>query len=145
MHAKHGLYIRTLLRTLQAGIKNINPLITNLSRLLWKNLGSFIRASTVLYCTVLYSTVLYCTVLYSTVLYCTVLYCTVLYCTVLYCTVLHCTALYCTVLYCTVLYCTVLDCTVLCLTALYCTVTLQAGIKNINPPVKNLSRLLRKT
>ena len=34
MHAKHVLYVRTLLRTFQAGTKNTNPLIKNLSRLL---------------------------------------------------------------------------------------------------------------
>ena len=41
------MYIRTLLRTLQAGIKNTNPLIKKLSRLLSRNLGSFIGVSTV--------------------------------------------------------------------------------------------------
>ena len=47
-HARHVLYIRTLLRTLQAGIKNTNPLITNFFSLLRKNLGSFMQVSTVL-------------------------------------------------------------------------------------------------
>ena len=47
MHAKHVLYIEGLLRTLQARIKNINPLMKNLSRLLRKDLGSFMRVSTV--------------------------------------------------------------------------------------------------
>ena len=47
VHARHVLYIRTLLRTLQAGIKKTNPLVKNLSRLLRKYLGSFIRVSTV--------------------------------------------------------------------------------------------------
>ena len=37
----------SLLRTLQTGIKNTNPLIKNLSRLLRKNLGAFMRVSTV--------------------------------------------------------------------------------------------------
>ena len=37
-----------LSRALQAGIENINLLIKNLSRLLSKNLGSFMRVSTVL-------------------------------------------------------------------------------------------------
>ena len=41
------MYIRTLLKTLQAGIKNTNPLIKKLSRLLSRNLGSFIGVSTV--------------------------------------------------------------------------------------------------
>ena len=49
MHATHVVYRRTLLRTVQAGIKNTNPLTKNLLRLLSKNLGSFMRASTVLY------------------------------------------------------------------------------------------------
>ena len=45
MHAKHALYIRPLLR-----IENVNPLITNLSRLLKKNLGSVKRVSIVYVC-----------------------------------------------------------------------------------------------
>ena len=49
MHAKHVVYIRTLLRTLQAGIKNTHPLFKNLSRLLSKNLGTFMPVSTVLW------------------------------------------------------------------------------------------------
>ena len=48
MDAKHVLYVRTLLRTLQVGIENTNPLIKNLSRLLRKNLCSSVRVSTVL-------------------------------------------------------------------------------------------------
>ena len=40
----HVLYIRTLLRILQAGIKNTNLLIENLSKLLRKNRGSVMRA-----------------------------------------------------------------------------------------------------
>ena len=47
MCARHVLYIRTLLRTLQAGIKNTSSLIKNLPRLPEKNLGSFMRVSTV--------------------------------------------------------------------------------------------------
>jgi len=47
MHAKHVLYIRTLVRTLHAGIKNANPPIKSQFRLLRKNLDSFIRVSTV--------------------------------------------------------------------------------------------------
>jgi len=47
MHVKHVLYIRTLLRTLQAGIQNTNPQIKNLSRLLRKNQGSFMQISTI--------------------------------------------------------------------------------------------------
>ena len=47
MHAKHLLYVRTLLRTVQAGTENISQTIKNLSRLLRKNLGSFMRVSTV--------------------------------------------------------------------------------------------------
>ena len=46
MHAKHVLYLRTLLRTLQNGIGNINLLIKNLSRPIRKNLGSFMGVST---------------------------------------------------------------------------------------------------
>ena len=45
IHAKHVLYIRTVVRALQAGTKNTNPLIKNLSRLLRENLGSFMWAS----------------------------------------------------------------------------------------------------
>ena len=47
MHAKHVVYIRTLLRTLKARIKNTDPLIKNLSRLLRKNLGHFMWVSIV--------------------------------------------------------------------------------------------------
>jgi len=47
IYARHVLYIRILLRTLQAGIQNTNPLITNLARLIRKYLDSFIRVSTV--------------------------------------------------------------------------------------------------
>ena len=47
MYSKLVVYIRTLLRTLQAGIENTKPLIKNLSRLLRKNLGP-LRVSTVL-------------------------------------------------------------------------------------------------
>ena len=54
IHAKHMLFLRALLTTLQAGNKITNSLIKNLSKLLWKNLGSFIRVSTVLYCASLY-------------------------------------------------------------------------------------------
>ena len=43
IHTRHVLYIRTLLKTIQAGINNTNPLIKNLSRLLRKNLGSFMQ------------------------------------------------------------------------------------------------------
>ena len=49
MHAKHVLYVRTLIRMLQAGIENINPLIKNLFRFLWKNLCSFLWVSTVVH------------------------------------------------------------------------------------------------
>ena len=49
MHVKHVLCVRILLRTLQAGIKNNNPLIKDLSRLLRKNVDSIMRVSTVLY------------------------------------------------------------------------------------------------
>ena len=49
MHAEHVLYIRALIGTLQVGIETINPLSKNLSRLLWKNLGSFMRVSTVVH------------------------------------------------------------------------------------------------
>ena len=48
MHAEHVLFIRTLLRALKAGIKNTNPLIKNLSRLLRKNPVCFMWVSTVL-------------------------------------------------------------------------------------------------
>ena len=48
MHAKRVLYIRNFVRTLTAGIENINPLIKSLSRLVRKDLGSFMRYSTVL-------------------------------------------------------------------------------------------------
>ena len=48
IHARHVLYIRTLLRTLQAGIEDTNPLITNIFRLLRKYLGSFMLVSIVL-------------------------------------------------------------------------------------------------
>ena len=47
LFARNMLYIRALLRTLQIGIKNINPLSKNLSRLLRKTLSSSMRASTV--------------------------------------------------------------------------------------------------
>ena len=47
MHAKHVVCIRTLYRAMQNGVVNTNPLIMNLSRLLRKNLGSFVRVSTV--------------------------------------------------------------------------------------------------
>ena len=47
MHAKRVLYIRNFLRTLQAGIENINPQIKSLSRLLRKSLRFFLRDSTV--------------------------------------------------------------------------------------------------
>ena len=40
-------YIRPSLRTLLAEVMTINPLTTNLSRLLRKNLGSFMHVSTV--------------------------------------------------------------------------------------------------
>ena len=46
MHAKHVLYVGTLLRTIQAGIENTSPLINNLSRLLRKNLCSSMWVST---------------------------------------------------------------------------------------------------
>ena len=45
---KRGWYLRTLLRTLKAVIENTNQLLENLSRLPRKNLGSFMRFSTVL-------------------------------------------------------------------------------------------------
>ena len=48
MHAKHVLYMRTLLRILQARIENTNPLIMNLSSLLRKDLSSFMRLSIVM-------------------------------------------------------------------------------------------------
>ena len=41
-------YITILIRTLQAAIENVNQLLNNLSGLLWKNLGSFMRVSTAL-------------------------------------------------------------------------------------------------
>ena len=41
-----GWYIKTLLRTLQAGIENVNQLLKNLSRLLRINLGSSMQVST---------------------------------------------------------------------------------------------------
>ena len=47
MCARCILYIRTSLRTLQAGIYNNSHLIKNLFRLPKKNLGSFTRVSTV--------------------------------------------------------------------------------------------------
>ena len=47
MCARCVLYVRTFLRTLQAGIYNNNHLIKNLFRLPKKNLGSFMRVSTV--------------------------------------------------------------------------------------------------
>ena len=47
IHARHVLYRRTLLRTLKAGIENTNPIIKKLSRLLKKNLRSFMRISAV--------------------------------------------------------------------------------------------------
>ncbi len=47
MCAKHVLYIRTILRTLQAGIKNNNPIIKRLFRVPRKNLGTFMQVSTV--------------------------------------------------------------------------------------------------
>ena len=47
------LYIRTLLRTLQAGIENNNQLLKNLSWLLRKNLASFMRVSTHFLCHIL--------------------------------------------------------------------------------------------
>ena len=47
MCAKHVLYVRPLLETLEAGIENINTLIKNLLRLLGKNLVSFMQVSTV--------------------------------------------------------------------------------------------------
>ena len=40
MHAQHVVYAKTLLRTLQAGIENTNPLISHLFRLLRNYLGS---------------------------------------------------------------------------------------------------------
>ena len=43
IQARNVLYIRTLLKTIQAGINNTNPLIKNLSRLLRKNLGSLMQ------------------------------------------------------------------------------------------------------
>ena len=46
MCTKHVRYIRPLLRTLQTGIKKTNPLVENLSKLLRKSLGSFMRVST---------------------------------------------------------------------------------------------------
>ena len=48
IHAKHVLYIRTLLRTLEVGIKNTDLPIKNLSRLLRKYLGCSMRFSTVI-------------------------------------------------------------------------------------------------
>ena len=42
---KKDQYIRTLLRTLQAGFENINPLFKNPSRLPKKNPGSLMRVS----------------------------------------------------------------------------------------------------
>ena len=47
MHAKQVLYVKALLRTLQAGCQNTNPLIKRLSRLLRKNFGFSVRISTV--------------------------------------------------------------------------------------------------
>ena len=47
MHSKHVVYIRTLLKSFQAGIKKINSLIKNLSRQPRKNLGSFMPVSSV--------------------------------------------------------------------------------------------------
>ena len=47
VHARHVLYMRTLLRTLQAGINNTNLLVKSLSRLLRKCLVFFMRVSTV--------------------------------------------------------------------------------------------------
>ena len=43
IHARYVLYIRTLLRSLQAGINSAYPLNENLPRLLSKNLGSVMR------------------------------------------------------------------------------------------------------
>ena len=43
---KKDLYVVALLRTLQAGIENTNQLLKNPSRLLRKNLSSFIQVST---------------------------------------------------------------------------------------------------
>ena len=48
MHAKHVVYTRTLIRALQAGIKNTNPLMKNLSWLLIKNPRPFYAG---FYCT----------------------------------------------------------------------------------------------
>ena len=45
LKTKHVVYIGTLLRTLQAGIENIITPIKNLSRLLRRNLSSFMRVS----------------------------------------------------------------------------------------------------
>ena len=47
MCARHVLYIETLLRVLQAGIKNTSPFIKNIARLSRKSLSSFIQVSTV--------------------------------------------------------------------------------------------------
>ena len=47
IHARHVLYVRTLLRALQAGIKSTNPLTKNPSRLLRESLFAFMRVSTV--------------------------------------------------------------------------------------------------
>ena len=47
MCARYIMYIRTSLRTLQAGIYNNSHLIKNLFRLQKKNLGSFMWVSTV--------------------------------------------------------------------------------------------------
>ena len=49
IHAMHVLYIKTLLRALQAGIKNTNPLIKDLPSLFRKCLGSFTWISTILH------------------------------------------------------------------------------------------------
>ena len=46
MYTTHKVYITIFLRTLKAGIKNTISLIKNLSRLLSKNLGSFMRVFT---------------------------------------------------------------------------------------------------
>ena len=48
IYAWHVLYVRNVLRILQAGIKNTNPLIKNAPRLLRKNLGSLMRVFTAL-------------------------------------------------------------------------------------------------